>query len=139
MCVPSVDVLSSDPPECTYIHIGSNVDGGKPLSEEAQKLLEKAIGFHTEHLQVADEGGQFVAHINLGICASQLRDYSTANYHHEEAMKVALDLQVDIFTYVEKMWEGCNADIHPFFLCLPLALLLTLLFIYRVLMLNQSL
>ena len=76
-------------------HTGSNVDSGKHPSEDAQQHLEKAVDYHTEHLQQndADEGGQFVAHTNMGICASELRDFNAAMGHHEAALKIAVDLQ----------------------------------------------
>jgi hypothetical protein len=55
--------------------------------------LQKAIEFHRAHLQIADAGGQFVAHTNLGLCLGILGDWTQAGHHHQEALRVAIKLQ----------------------------------------------
>jgi hypothetical protein len=78
---------------------GSSFESGCELSEAQQRLLQKAAELHAEHLQVADEGGQFVAHVNLGLCFGELRDFATAANHHQEALKVAISLQVTVMLF----------------------------------------
>lgn len=73
---------------------GSTFESGKPLSDPARQRLEAAARLHQEHLNVADEGGQFVALTNLGLVAGELRDYHQAAQYHQEALKIAINLQV---------------------------------------------
>lgn len=42
----------------------------------------------------ADEAGSGVAHSNIGLCHGLLGDYSRAAKHHQEALRVALRVQV---------------------------------------------
>jgi hypothetical protein len=73
---------------------GSSFENDLPQTAQARQLLEKAVLLHKEHLAVADEGGQFVAHSNLGLCCGELRDFASAARHHQEALKLAIQLQV---------------------------------------------
>jgi hypothetical protein len=45
------------------------------------------------HLQVADEGGQFVANTNLGLCQELLGNNSGSSQHHQEALRAAIRMQ----------------------------------------------
>lgn len=64
-----------------------------PESSEYVRLLEQARDEHIEHLNIADEGGEFVANTNLGLCFAMLGDMDAAAKHHQEALKVAIKLQ----------------------------------------------
>mmetsp|Transcript_21873 Transcript_21873/g.29757 ORF Transcript_21873/g.29757 Transcript_21873/m.29757 type:complete len:402 (-) Transcript_21873:216-1421(-) len=63
------------------------------ISDESKDLLRKSIKQHQSHLSIADSGGQFVAHTNLGLCYGLLEEYDSALDHHESAMSVARDLE----------------------------------------------
>lgn len=77
--------------------VPSTSDQGCLQANESVELnleyLNKAIEFHRAHLQVADAGGQFVAHSNLGLCFGMLRDWAQAGQHHQEALRIAIKLQ----------------------------------------------
>ena len=70
----------------------SSVGSRVTESEDLRRLLEVAIQFHTQHLQVADERGQFVAHCNLGIAHDRLGDFELAAQHHQDALRIAIHL-----------------------------------------------
>lgn len=55
-----------------------------------QSLLKEALGYHQDHLEIADHSGQFVAHSNLGIIYGDMADYKQASHHHQEALKLAM-------------------------------------------------
>ena len=46
--------------------------------EKANGYFERSAEFHSQHLQIADERGQFVAHCNLGIACDRLKQYEAA-------------------------------------------------------------
>ena len=76
---------------------GGEVDDGSigarvSESEDLRRHLENAVQFHTQHLQVADERGQFVAHCNLGISHDRLGEYELAAQHHQDALRIAIHL-----------------------------------------------
>ncbi len=82
-----------------YIILGQGGDPGEPSvgsrtteSEDLRRLLEAAVQFHGQHLQVADERGQFVAHCNLGIAHDRLGEYELAAQHHQDALRIAIHL-----------------------------------------------
>lgn len=64
---------------------------GFPITEPA--LVHKAIDFHDKHLRIADDGGQFVAHTNLGLCFTWLDDALAAARHYQDALRLAIQLQ----------------------------------------------
>ena len=76
---------------------GGDVDDGSvgtriSESTELRQHLENAVQFHTQHLQVADERGQFVAHCNLGLANDRLGEYELAARHHQDALRIAIHL-----------------------------------------------
>jgi tetratricopeptide (TPR) repeat protein len=56
-------------------------------------MLNRAIQYHQTHFDVTDEGGQFVAATNLGLCYGLLGDFDVATAQHQEALRVAIRLQ----------------------------------------------
>lgn len=44
--------------------------------------------------KVADDVGSGVAHSNMGLCFGLLGKYKQAVNHHQEALKIALNVQV---------------------------------------------
>lgn len=73
-----------------FLHLASKVS---PDSPEFTRLVERARDEHLAHLNIADEGGAFVANTNLGLCFALLEDMDAATKHHQEALKVAIKLQ----------------------------------------------
>ena len=61
--------------------------------EKANGHFERAAEFHSQHLQIADERGQFVAHCNLGIACDRLRQFEAAARHHQDALRLSIHLQ----------------------------------------------
>jgi len=72
---------------------GSPFESCKTLSEDARLMLLKATECHQRHLEVADEGGKFVAASNLGLSFGLLGDFAVATQHHQEALRIAIRLQ----------------------------------------------
>ena len=75
-----------------YIALGEAA-GKRGDEEKAQSYFERAADFHNQHLQIADERGQFVAHCNLGIACDRLKRYEAAARHHQDALRLAIHLQ----------------------------------------------
>ncbi|CAM9465820.1 unnamed protein product, partial [Discosporangium mesarthrocarpum] len=71
---------------------GSSAQAGR-LSPQAARSLERAVDFHTNHLNLADEAGLCIAHSNLGLCHGLLGRYVQAARHHQEALRMALQMQ----------------------------------------------
>jgi len=46
-----------------------------------------------KHLNISDDGGQFVANTNLGLCNSLLNNSTTAAKHHQDALRIAIRMQ----------------------------------------------
>ena len=63
------------------------------LSEEAVASLTRAIAHHEAHLAIADDGGKFMARTNVGLCYGMLGDHLAAARHHQEALRIAIQLQ----------------------------------------------
>jgi hypothetical protein len=55
--------------------------------------LRKALEHHERHLSVADQGGKFVAHTNIGLCHGILGDTAASGHHHQEALRIAIKMQ----------------------------------------------
>lgn len=60
---------------------------------QAAGFIEQAITYHEQHLNISDSGGQFVAHINLGLCYGVKGDYATAAKHNQSALRIAIRMQ----------------------------------------------
>lgn len=58
----------------------------------AERNFRNAIHFHTKHLAVADEQGQFVAYTNAGLAYSALERFDAAARQHQNALRVAIRL-----------------------------------------------
>lgn len=48
----------------------------------------------------ADDAGSGVAHSNVGLCHGLMGDYQRAAKHHQEALRVALRVQVNNSPYL---------------------------------------
>lgn len=72
---------------------GSQFEGVRDITPESQATLQKAISYHERHLEIADDGGQFVAHTNLGLCLGLLQENQAAAQHHQDALRIAIRLQ----------------------------------------------
>ncbi|KAJ0411687.1 hypothetical protein ATCC90586_002071 [Pythium insidiosum] len=60
--------------------------------EPGNRHLLQAVTFHQKHLEVADDAGKFVAHLNLGLTYGSLQDPNEAARHHQEALRLAIRL-----------------------------------------------
>lgn len=66
---------------------------GFQKSKQSVEYIDHAITYHEQHLNVSDSGGQFVAHINLGLCYGVKGDYATAAKHNQSALRIAIRMQ----------------------------------------------
>lgn len=68
-----------------YVYTGKFVDANN-------RNLQNALVYHQKHLNVADDAGKFVAHLNLGLTYGSLSDPNEAARHHQEALRLAIRL-----------------------------------------------
>lgn len=68
-----------------YVYTGKFVDA-------QSRSLRLAVEYHTKHLEVADDAGKFIAHLNLGLTHGSLGDSNGAARHHQEALRLAIQL-----------------------------------------------
>ncbi|CEG39194.1 Predicted G-alpha GTPase interaction protein, contains GoLoco domain [Plasmopara halstedii] len=64
---------------------------GKYVNAES-RLLQNARVYHQKHLEVADDAGKFVAHLNLGLTLGSLGEPNEAARHYQEALRLAIQL-----------------------------------------------
>ena len=62
-------------------------------TEQSMEYIDNAIKYHEQHANIADLGGQFVAHINLGLCYGVKGDYKTSAKHNQSALRIAIRMQ----------------------------------------------
>ena len=67
--------------------------GAAALSDQSVERLERAVKLHERHLAVADAGGRFAAFTNLGLCRGALGDADGAARHHQDALRLAIELE----------------------------------------------
>lgn len=68
-----------------FVYTGKFVD-------TKSKHLQSALVYHQKHLEVADDAGKFVAHMNLGLVHGSLGDPNEAARHHQEALRISIRL-----------------------------------------------
>ena len=68
-------------------------DSDTLLTGAQKKLVESAMVYHKKHLEFSDDGGQFVANSNLGLCMSLLGDNANSAKHHQDALRIAIRMQ----------------------------------------------
>ncbi|KAG6969318.1 hypothetical protein JG687_00003300 [Phytophthora cactorum] len=56
------------------------------------RSLQNALVYHQKHLKVADNAGQFVAHLNLGLTLGSLDRPNEAAHYYQEALRLAIQL-----------------------------------------------
>lgn len=67
---------------------------GIKLTPETTSLLEKAVNYHTKHLEIGpDAGGRFVANTNLGLCLGMLDNINQSAKYHQDGLRVAIKMQ----------------------------------------------
>ncbi len=62
------------------------------LGEKDKKFYKNAIDFHLKHKQIADIGGKFIAHVNLGIVYSELQENEKATINQQFALRYAIQM-----------------------------------------------
>lgn len=62
-------------------------------AEKIKKHLQASISYHARHLDIADDGGRFVAYNNLGLCHDANSDLIEAAKHHQSALRLAIKMQ----------------------------------------------
>jgi tetratricopeptide (TPR) repeat protein len=67
--------------------------GGFKPSPENFANIDKAITYHQQHVNIADQGGKFVAHINLGLCFGVKGEHTIAAKHYQNALRIAIKMQ----------------------------------------------
>ena len=67
--------------------------GAAALSDQSVERLERAVALHERHLAIADAGGRFAAFTNLGLCRGALGDADGAARHHQDALRLAIELE----------------------------------------------
>lgn len=68
-------------------------EGIESGSEYVSRHLHASASYHSRHLELADDGGKFVAHNNLGICYDLLDNIIESAKHHQNALRIAIQLQ----------------------------------------------
>lgn len=66
---------------------------GFKANEQSLADLELALQFHQQHLQTADQGGKFVANINIGLCLGAKNEYSQAAKYYQNSLRIAIKMQ----------------------------------------------
>ena len=57
------------------------------------KYIQAAINAHNEQLKIADSGGIFVGHTNLGLSYAMMDDPVNAAKHHQDALRTSIKMQ----------------------------------------------
>lgn len=68
------------------------INGFKP-TDETVEYLNNSLEFHQKHLNIADQGGKFVANINIGLCSGAKNEYAQAGKHYQNALRIAIKMQ----------------------------------------------
>ena len=67
---------------------------GVDMSNNATLVhINKAISMNAKHVEIADGGGKFVAHTNLGLSYGMAGDIEKASKHHQDALRIAIKMQ----------------------------------------------
>ncbi len=66
---------------------------GFRATEQTLLDINSSLEYHQQHLQIADQGGKFVAHINIGLCYGALNEYSQAAKHYQNSLRIAIQMQ----------------------------------------------
>ena len=62
------------------------------LATKDKSYFENALEYHNKHKQIADIGGKFIAHINLGIVYSNLNESEKAAINFQMALRCAIQM-----------------------------------------------
>lgn len=77
------------PPSDAGTLMGANIDAPNAASH-----LQKAIDYHSQHLEIGpDDGGRYVANINLGLCLGLAGNLTQAAKHFQDALRIAIKMQ----------------------------------------------
>lgn len=75
-------------------HSDSGTLFGCTLTSVTTEYLNRAIYYHSKHLDISpDNGGKFVANINLGLCLGMVGDIVQAAKNNQEALRIAIKMQ----------------------------------------------
>jgi hypothetical protein len=62
------------------------------LGEKDKKFFKNAIEYHMKHKNIADIGGKFIAHVNLGIVYNELQEQDKAAINQQFALRYAIQM-----------------------------------------------
>jgi tetratricopeptide (TPR) repeat protein len=78
---------------CPPSDVGT-LQGGNIDIPNAASHLQKAVDYHTQHLEIGpDDGDRFVANINLGLCLGVAGNLTQAAKHFQDALRIAIKMQ----------------------------------------------
>lgn len=66
---------------------------GFKSTEQSIEYLNNALEYHQKHLNIADQGGKFVANINIGLCLGAKNEHSQAGKYYQNALRIAIKMQ----------------------------------------------
>eukprot|EP01038_Epipyxis_sp_PR26KG_P015572 gene15572-21027_t len=67
---------------------------GINLTQINKEYLNKALFYHTKHLEVGpDAGASFVANTNVGLCIGMLGDINQSAKYHQDSLRTAIKMQ----------------------------------------------
>jgi hypothetical protein len=81
-------MLLASPPSDAGSLKGANLNRAATVAH-----LNKAIALNTKHAEIADAGGKFVAHTNLGLSYGMLGDVESASRNHQDGLRIAIKMQ----------------------------------------------
>jgi len=81
-------MLLASPPSDVGCLKGANLENSVTIAH-----LNKSISLNMRHVDIADAGGKFVAHTNLGLSFGMLGDTEQASKNHQDALRIAIKMQ----------------------------------------------
>lgn len=81
-----------------YMYLSSSSGEGMLNAANADDLavatnIQKAMFYHEKHMRIADNGGQFVALTNIGLCYGMQKNIIQSAKFHQDALRSAIKMQ----------------------------------------------
>lgn len=72
----------------------SGIVKGVILNSSTIEYINIAVEYHSKHLTIGpDDGGRFVANINIGLCLAMAGNITLAAKHYQDALRIAIKMQ----------------------------------------------